>query len=177
MYLYSTDYTDFQSLLLNKDLKASFDVQHIKSTSERDIQCRLGTIRILLEPFTRTRSILYFRHTTDQKPGFVEWPVDLFKEPKEPSRKCKSLTLESQNGRVLSGSKSLSRRSTQGSISTVATFESSAAPAFARIQERANKGVKGLIVEFHEPGGMYLLVLLLSLPFFLSSELSTEVVF
>ncbi|PMD31234.1 hypothetical protein L207DRAFT_591702 [Hyaloscypha variabilis F] len=146
------DYTDFQSLLLNKDLKASFDVQHIKSTSEKDIQCRLGTIRILLEPFTRTRSILYFRHTADQKPGFVEWPVDLFKEPKEPSRKSKSLTLESQDGRVLSGSKSLSRRSTQGSISTVATFESSAAPAFARIQERANKGVKGLIVEFHEPG-------------------------
>jgi hypothetical protein len=89
----------------------------------------------------------------------VEWPVDLFKEPKEPSKKCKSLTLESQDGRALSGSKSLSRRSTQGSVNTIATFESSAGPAFARIQERSTglgaKGLKGLIIEFHEPGGMF----------------------
>jgi hypothetical protein len=89
----------------------------------------------------------------------VEWLVDLFKEPKEPSKKCKSLTLESQDGRALLGSKSLSRRSTQGSISTIATFESSAGPAFARIQERSTglgaKGVKGLVIEFHEPGGMF----------------------
>ena len=150
------DYIEFQSLLLNKELKASFDIQYIKST-EKEIQCRLGTIRVLLELFSRTRYILYFRHTADQRPGFVEWPVDLFKEPKEPSKKCKSLTLESQDGRTLSGSKSLSRRSTQGSISTIATFESSAT-AFARIQERSTglgaEGVKGLIVEFHEPSGM-----------------------
>ena len=132
-------------------------MQLIKSTGEKDIQCRLGTIRILLEPFSHTRYILYFRHTNDQKPGFVEWPVDLFKEPKEPSKKCKSLTLESHDGRTLSGSKSLSRRSTQGSISTIAKFESTAGPAFARIQERATKSVKGLIVEFHEASGMYIL--------------------
>ena len=97
----------------------------------------------------------FFRHTSDQKPGFVEWPVDLFKEPKEPSKKCKSLALESNDGKALSAVKSLSRRSTQGSIATIATYESSAAPAFARIQERSTaKGVKGLVVEFHEAGGM-----------------------
>jgi hypothetical protein len=126
-------------------------------STDRDVQCRLGTIRILFEPFSNMRYILYFRHTKDQKPGFVEWPVDLFKEPKEPGKKCKSLTLESVDGKMLSGAKSLSRRSTQGSVATIATFESSAAPAFARLQERSTglgaKGAKGLVIEFHEAGG------------------------
>lgn len=67
------DYYDFQSLLLNKKVVYCADVQYIKST-DKDIQCRLGTIRILLDDFSRTRHILYFRHTPDQKHGFVEWP-------------------------------------------------------------------------------------------------------
>jgi hypothetical protein len=85
--------------------------------------------------------------------------VDLFKDPKDPKEKSKSLMLESQDGRALSGSRSLSRRSTQGSISTIGTFESSSGPAFARLQERnaglGAKGIKGLIVEFHEPSGTF----------------------
>lgn len=71
--LHSADFIEFQNLLLNKEVKFCADVQHIKSL-EKEAQCRLGTIRILLEPFSRTRHLLYFRHTSDQKPGFVEWP-------------------------------------------------------------------------------------------------------
>jgi len=142
--------------------------------TDKDVQCRLGTIRILREAFSGTRSILYFRHTTDQKPGFVEWPgklfsealasaddiklVHMFKEPKEPTKKCKALTLESSDGRSLSIGKGLSRRSTSGSVTTIASFETSAGPAFARLQERStglgSKGIKGLVIEFHEPHGM-----------------------
>ncbi|KAF4612604.1 hypothetical protein G7Y89_g15575 [Cudoniella acicularis] len=67
------DFMEFQSLLLNKDVRFCADVHYIKST-DKDFQCRLGTIRILLDPFSGARSILYFRHTADQKHGFVEWP-------------------------------------------------------------------------------------------------------
>lgn len=68
------DYLEFQGLLLNKDVKFCADVHYIKTTNTDENQCPLGTIRILLDPYTRTRSILYFRHTSDQKDGFVEWP-------------------------------------------------------------------------------------------------------
>lgn len=71
--LTSIDYLDFQRLLLNKKVVYCADVKYIQST-DKDIQCRLGTIRILLEPFSGTRHILYFRHTPDQKHGFIEWP-------------------------------------------------------------------------------------------------------
>ena len=73
----STDFLEFQGLLLNKEVKHTFDVKSIKSTTDDEAQCRQGTIRILLDPFSRSRSILYFRHTSDQKHGFVEWPGTL----------------------------------------------------------------------------------------------------
>lgn len=147
------DYLDFQSLLLNKKVVYGADVQYIKST-DKDIQCRLGTIRILLDEDSRTRSILYFRHTPDQKHGFVEWPIGLFKAPKKPARKSKSITLDSSDGKALFLAKSLSRRSTQGSVATIASFESSAGPAYARMDQRSGSGsgkpVRGLVVEFCE---------------------------
>ena len=81
--------------------------------------------------------------------------MDIFKIPKEPTKKCKSLTLDSLDGKALSGTKSLSRRSTQGSIATIATFETSPGPAFARIEARSPgaKSIKGLVIEFHDPSG------------------------
>ncbi|KAH7400086.1 hypothetical protein BKA64DRAFT_474350 [Cadophora sp. MPI-SDFR-AT-0126] len=152
-FVSNEDYVDFQSLLLNKKVVYCADVQYIKST-DKDIQCRLGTIRILLDEFSRTRYILYFRHTPDQKHGFVEWPAGLFKTPKQPTRKSKSLTLESSDGKALFLAKTLSRRSTQGSVATIASFESSAGPAYARIDQRSGSGsgklVRGLVVEFCE---------------------------
>ncbi|KAH6690219.1 hypothetical protein BKA61DRAFT_715633 [Leptodontidium sp. MPI-SDFR-AT-0119] len=154
-FLNNEDYYDFQSLLLNKKVVYCADVQYIKST-DKDIQCRLGTIRILLDDFSRTRHILYFRHTPDQKHGFVEWPTNLFKPPKPLPRKAKSLTIESTDGKALFLARSLSRRSTQGSVATIASFESSPGPAYARIDQRAGSGsgsgkpVRGLVVEFCE---------------------------
>jgi len=70
------DFLEFQRLLLSKEVKLCADVKNIKS-SDKDLQCDLGTIRILFEPFSQTRYILYFRVTPDQKPGFVEWPGTL----------------------------------------------------------------------------------------------------
>ncbi|KAH7364643.1 hypothetical protein BKA65DRAFT_142626 [Rhexocercosporidium sp. MPI-PUGE-AT-0058] len=150
-FLNNEDYLDFQNLLLSKRVVYCADVQYIKST-DKDIQCRLGTIRILLDEYSRTRHIFYFRHTPDQKHSFVEWPTNLFKTPKPLSRKAKSLTLESTDGKALFLAKSLSRRSTQGSVATIASFESSAGPAFGRIDQRADSGkpVRGLVVEFCE---------------------------
>ncbi|KAH8649682.1 hypothetical protein BGZ60DRAFT_198404 [Tricladium varicosporioides] len=145
------DYLEFQGLLLNKDVKFCADVHYIKSTNTDENQCPLGTIRILLDPDTGTRSILYFRHTSDQRDGFVEWPANIFKDPTEPKKKCKTLTLESSDGKSLSLNRGLSRRSTQGSLATIASFESTSGPAFGRIQERSNgKSIKGLTVEFYD---------------------------
>ncbi|XMA19392.1 hypothetical protein WAI453_012183 [Rhynchosporium graminicola] len=149
-FLNIEDHLDFQFLLLNKRVVYCADVQHIKST-DKDAQCRLGTIRILLDEFSRTRHILYFRHTPDQKHGFVEWPVNLFKTLKRISRKAKFLTLESIDGKALFLAKSLSRRSTQGSVATIASFELSAGPAYARLDQRAGGGkLRGLLIEFNE---------------------------
>jgi hypothetical protein len=63
--------------------------------------------------------------------------------------------LESSDGKSLSGTKSPLRRNTQWSISMITSFESTAGPAFARIQERStsfgSKSIKGLAIEYHEP--------------------------
>ena len=72
----STDYYEFQRLLLNKDVSLIADIELISSKG-KEPQCRLGTIRILVEPTFKTRSILYFRGTTSKEQrtaAFVEWP-------------------------------------------------------------------------------------------------------
>jgi hypothetical protein len=164
---------------LGREVTLCSDVALISSAKEP--QCRLGTICILLDPIYKARSILYFRSRTkdSQYPAFVEWPsklpstillsrgtvsllslssdsilATLFKEPKEPSPKCKTLTLESSDGKSLSLSRNgLSRRSTQGSITTIGSFESTAT-AHARLQERSSgKGIKALVIEFHDMSG------------------------
>lgn len=60
-------------LLNNKEITFCADVQLIRAAQEP--QCRLGTIRILLDPLYKTRSILYFRSKTKDSPhpAFVEW--------------------------------------------------------------------------------------------------------
>ena len=80
--------------------------------------------------------------------------ASLFKELKEPSSKCKSLTLDSSDGKSLSLSRgSISRRSTQGSITTIASFETAGA-GFARLQERSSgRSIKSLKIDFHEANG------------------------
>jgi len=147
MFQNKSDYLEFQRLLLLKDVVYRGDVQHIKNL-KKDTQCRLETIRILCDPVSNARSILYFRtaKSSEQKPGFEEWPVKLFKDPKEPSQKCKSIQLESADGRSLSigNGKILSRQSTQGSITTIGSQESTK-DAYTRL----GKGIKGLILEFH----------------------------
>lgn len=80
--------------------------------------------------------------------------VNIFKLPKQPARKAKMITLDSADGKALYLSKSLSRRSTQGSVATIASFESSAGPAYARIDQRNGKVIRGLVVEFYETSGM-----------------------
>jgi hypothetical protein len=48
----------------------------IKSLMSEAI-CRVGTVRLVFEPISRIKSILYFQHMNlaqDQKAGFVEWP-------------------------------------------------------------------------------------------------------
>jgi len=144
------DFLEFQRLLLNKEVRHISDIKYIKSIND-DTQCRQGTLRILLDPFSNSRYILYFRHTSDQKHGFVEWPVHLFKDPREPGKRSKTLTLESHDGKSLNLNKGLSRRSTQGSVTTIASFESSAGPAFGRLDK---KGIRGLVIEFYEANGM-----------------------
>jgi hypothetical protein len=71
------DYHLFQYFLLSKEVKMIKDIMSIRSTDE-DAQCSIGTISLLYEPISGTRHILYFRKTSDQKPGFVEWPGKLF---------------------------------------------------------------------------------------------------
>jgi len=77
---HNTDYHEFQQLLLNKEVSLIVDVELIKS-KEKDPQCRLGTIRILVEPNYKSRSILYFRGTTSKEhktAEFVEWPSEQY---------------------------------------------------------------------------------------------------
>jgi hypothetical protein len=71
------DYLEFQYHLLNKTVCQCKDIMTIKTTIDKGVQSRLGTIRILLDVFSGTRHILYFRHTSEQKHGFVEWPGKL----------------------------------------------------------------------------------------------------
>jgi hypothetical protein len=77
--------------------------------------------------------------------------------------------LESADGKALSVSKGmLSRQSTQGSVATINSFESSAGAAFGRIEK--GKGVRGLVVEFYDAGGMFS-------PFPLSVRLNRSITF
>ncbi|KUJ23970.1 uncharacterized protein LY89DRAFT_8011 [Mollisia scopiformis] len=141
------DFKEFQRLLLNKEVKYLCDVCRIDpTTGSKHSQCHLGTIRILLDPFSKTRSILYFRHTPEHK-GFVEWPVNNFKPPREPTKKSKLLTLHSLDDKPLSQSRNLARRSTSGSVATMASFETQPGNALARNQDKTN--LKGLVIEFH----------------------------
>jgi len=145
------DYFEFQNLLLGKEVVLSTDVELISAAKEA--QCRLGTIRVLIDPVYKTRSILYFRGKTKdyQHPAFVEWPTNIFKDVKEPTSKNRSLTLESFDGKSLSLSRSsISRRSTQGSVTTIGSFESTTA-AHSRLQDRSGgKTIRSLVVEFHD---------------------------
>jgi hypothetical protein len=89
--------------------------------------------------------------------------VDLFKDPKEPSSKTKSLTLHSLDGKPLPSSKRLTRRVLKDSFATIASFESATRPSFPRTQPQSStdQNVKGLIIQFHDASGMYI-----TLPFF-----------
>ncbi|CAG8952957.1 hypothetical protein HYFRA_00007673 [Hymenoscyphus fraxineus] len=150
------DFLEFQRLLLNKDVKFCADVKSIKSTSDR-VQCSLGTIRILLDGYGH-RSIFYFRHTTDQRErdDFEEWPADSFLDPPEPPPRPRqnkhTITLNSHDGQPLTTPTPLSRRTTHGSITTIASTESSSGPAFTRLSQRSTAGraIKGLVIDFYD---------------------------
>jgi len=83
--------------------------------------------------------------------------VDIFEEPKEPAAKCKTISLEIGDGKSLSNMKTgISRQSTQGSVTTINSLESTQA-VYSRLKERSSgKGIQGLIVEFHDTNGMSL---------------------
>jgi hypothetical protein len=93
-------------------------------------------------------------HLSLPRSGSNNLLASLFKEPKEPASKCKVLTLDSSDGKSLSVSKTgLSRRSTQGSVTTIGSLESATA-AHNRLQERAGgKTIKSLVMEFYDANG------------------------
>lgn len=70
------NYIQFQELILGKQIALLVDVELINSSSKDPncTQCRLGTIRVLVDQTYGSRSIFYFRRTKDMQPGFVEWP-------------------------------------------------------------------------------------------------------
>ncbi|THV55436.1 hypothetical protein BGAL_0008g00200 [Botrytis galanthina] len=148
------DFLEFHRLILLKEVKHYFDVRWIKSLKDKESQCCLSTIRILRDAMSRTRYILYFRKSSDRKSAFEEWPVSIFKEPKEP--KAKIITLESLDDRPLHEARKkltrISRNSTQGSITTIGSQESTNG-AYERLQDRSTiisgrSNIKGLIIEF-----------------------------
>ncbi|KAF5875778.1 uncharacterized protein Bfra_011540 [Botrytis fragariae] len=150
------DFLEFHRLILLKEVRHYFDIQWIKSIKDKECQCRLSTIRILCDATSRIRYILYFRKFSDRKSGFEEWPVSIFKEPKEP--KTKVITLESLNDRPLYEARKQatrqSRNNTQGSITTIGSQESTNG-AYERLQDRSaiisgKSNIKGLIIEFHD---------------------------
>ncbi|TGO11855.1 hypothetical protein BTUL_0100g00340 [Botrytis tulipae] len=146
-----SDFLEFHRLILLKEVKYYFDIQWIKSIKDKEYQCRLSTIRILRDAISRSRYILYFRKSSDRKSSFEEWP-----EPKEP--KTKVITLESLDDRPLHEARKkmtrLSRNSTQGSITTIGSQESTNG-AYERLQDRSGiisgkSNIKGLIIEFYD---------------------------
>ncbi|KAK6610472.1 hypothetical protein H4I96_02070 [Botrytis cinerea] len=150
------DFLEFHRLILLKEVKYHFDVQWIKSMKDKECQCRLSTIRILRDATFRTRYILYFRKSSDRRSSFEEWPVSIFKEPKEP--KTKIITLESLDDRPLHEARTkvtrISRNSTQGSITTIGSQKSTNG-AHERLQDRSafasgKSNIKGLIIEFSD---------------------------
>jgi len=68
------NYIEFQEMLLGKQIALLVDVSLIDSAGRKNPQCRLETIRILVDQHLKTRSIFYFRTAKDQQPAFVEWP-------------------------------------------------------------------------------------------------------
>ncbi|RDW75824.1 hypothetical protein BP5796_06645 [Coleophoma crateriformis] len=146
------DFISFQNALLGKEVECWKNVQRIKS-KEKDVQCLLSTLRVLCDPVTRERSILYFRKSKDLKPDFVEWPITAFKPPGEPKH-SRILTLESRDGRSLSFSNtspSFARRGTQGSISSDISLDPNpASPNPVAPVEKPGRSMKGLVIEFHE---------------------------
>ncbi|TGO40534.1 hypothetical protein BHYA_0035g00080 [Botrytis hyacinthi] len=150
------DFLEFHRLILLKEVKYYVDAQWIKSLKDKEYQCHLPTIRILRDATSRTRYILYFRKSSDRKSAFEEWPVSIFKEPKEP--KTKVITLESLDDRSLHEARKkltrISRNNTQGSITTIGSQESTNG-AYDRLQDRSGiisgkSNIKGLIIEFRD---------------------------
>jgi hypothetical protein len=71
-----TEFLEFQRLLLNKEIRYCTDISVIKTLAS-DPVCRVDTIRLIFEPFSRSKYIIYFQHlglAPDQKAGFIEWP-------------------------------------------------------------------------------------------------------
>ncbi|KAK0102538.1 hypothetical protein ONS95_006151 [Cadophora gregata] len=135
--------------LVETSMKPFLDNSHIDKTHKLRVQFQGShTLKITKQnekPVTLPFPPVY---------KFINNEAGLFKSPRQPTRKSKSLTLESSDGKAPFLAKSLSRRSTQGSVATIASFESSAGPAYARIDQRSGSGsgkpVRGLMVEFCE---------------------------
>ncbi|OJJ50121.1 hypothetical protein ASPZODRAFT_139444 [Penicilliopsis zonata CBS 506.65] len=109
------DFMTFQSILLGCKITFDADVCRIE-TDGGDTHCDLETVRILEDPVASRRSIVYFASHRGGRmlPGFMDWQVAEFDDPK---RSKKSLKLPLRQG-------SLSRRYSVESTMTTSSHDS-----------------------------------------------------
>jgi hypothetical protein len=81
--------------------------------------------------------------------------VSLFEVPQEPESKSNKLSLSSADGKILSVSKALSRRSTSENNPAALEPAANAHSPFSQMHHRSSsgKGIKGLVVEFYDESG------------------------
>lgn len=101
----------FQSILLGRSILYCGDVKYINADGVEE-HCSLETIRVLQDPLTSARSLLYFgrlKHGSNAKMGFLEWPLDGFVELKY-SKLSTRLQLQGE---------AITRRNSMGSIGSM----------------------------------------------------------
>ncbi|RHZ49190.1 uncharacterized protein CDV56_105824 [Aspergillus thermomutatus] len=110
------DFVTFQSILLGRNMLYCGDVKYINADGVEE-HCSLETIRILQDPLTSARSLLYFgklKQGSSAKMGFLEWPLDGFIELKS-SKLSTRLQLQGE---------AITRRNSMGSIASVMSNDS-----------------------------------------------------
>ncbi|KAF4189629.1 hypothetical protein CNMCM7927_007313 [Aspergillus lentulus] len=111
-----TDFVTFQSILLGRNILYCGDVKYINADGVEE-HCSLETIRVLQDPLTSARSLLYFgklKHGSNAKMGFLEWPLDGFVELKY-SKLSTRLQLQGE---------AITRRNSMGSIGSMMSNDS-----------------------------------------------------
>ncbi|KAF7155952.1 hypothetical protein CNMCM6106_007864 [Aspergillus hiratsukae] len=133
------DFVAFQSILLGRNILYCGDIKYINADGIEE-HCSLETIRVLQDPLTSARSLLYFgklKSSSNAKMGFLEWPLDGFVELKY-SKLSTRLQLQGE---------AITRRNSMGSIGSMMSNDSRHS---TMSMSSSGRHIRQLAIVFHD---------------------------